>query len=172
MLEGPAGALYERACRSPLLDRTEREHGPALNRAAVQALLPHRRPFLFIDRVTRLDPAGGTIAARYNLRGSTAILAGHFPGRPVWPGVLQIEAVGQAGLCLVRRMQGSSGGPARPFGLTHVLSARFASPVVPDEEMEIVACVLPDGLFTIVVGQCLQRDRVCSAAAIRGIEGE
>lgn len=172
MIDGRAAALFERACREPLLDRSERDRGPLLDDAAVRGLVPHRRPFLFVDRVTRLDTAGGVIAGRYDVGQDSAVLAGHFPGRPVWPGVLQVEAVGQAGLCLVRAIQGvSEGAPGSRFHLTDVLSARFATPVAPDVDVEIVACILPDGLFTIVVGQCLQRDRVCSAAALRGLEG-
>ena len=171
-IESVAAALFERACREPLVERNERERGPALDEAAIRVLLPHRRPFVFVDRVTRLDTANGVIVARYDSQQDSSLLAGHFPGRPVWPGVLQIEAVGQAGLCLVRAIRAvSDGAPQRPFHLTDVLSARFETAVAPDLPVEIVACVVPDGLFTIVVGQCLQRDRVCSAAAVRGLEG-
>ena len=170
-IESGVAALFERACREPLIERTERERGPALDEAAIRALLPHRPPFVFVDRVTRLDTANGAIVGRYDIRQDSS-LAGHFPGRPVWPGVLQIEAVGQAGVCLVRAIQSvSDGAPPRPFHLTDVLSARFKTAVTPDLPVEIVACVVSDGLFTIVVGQCLQRDRVCSAAAVRGLEG-
>ena len=171
-LVGRAATLFERACREPLLDRSERERGPLLDDAAIRDLVPHRPPFLFIDRVTRLDAANRVIVGRYDIRHGAAVLAGHFPGCPVWPGVLQVEAVGQAGLCLVRAIQGvQEGAPGAMFHLTDVLSARFATPVAPDLEVEIIACIVPDGLFSIVVGQCLQRGHVCSAAAVRGIEG-
>jgi 3-hydroxyacyl-[acyl-carrier-protein] dehydratase len=171
-IESGAAALFERACREPLIERSERERGPGLDEAAIRGLLPHRRPFVFVDRVTRLDTANGVIVGRYDVQQDLTLLAGHFPGRPVWPGVLQIEAVGQAGLCLVRATRAVSDDvPQHPFHLTDVLSARFKTAVAPDLPVEIVACVVPDGLFTIVVGQCLQRDRVCSAAAVRGLEG-
>ena len=172
MMEGRAAALFERACREPLLGQTERERGPALDEAAIHDLLPHRRPFLFVDRVTCLDVAEGVVAGRHDVRQDALLLAGHFPGYPIWPGLLQVEAVGQAGLCLVRATRAASeNAPPPPFHLTDLLSARFATPVAPDEDVEIVACVVPDGLFTIVVGQCLQRGLVCSAAAVRGLEG-
>ena len=171
-IEGRAAALFERACREPLLHRSDRERGPQLDDVAIRSLLPHRRPFLFVDRVTRIDSANGVIAARYDIRQDSTVLDGHFPGRPMWPGVLQVEAVGQVGLCLTRATQSvSERASGAPFHLTDIVSARFASPVMPDQEVEIVACVVPDGLFSLVIGQCLQRERVCSAVIVRGLEG-
>jgi len=60
------------------------------------ALLPHRPPFRFVDAVDELDP-GGTVVARYRVTGEEAFLSGHFPGNPVFPGVIQLEALAQAG---------------------------------------------------------------------------
>jgi len=60
------------------------------------ALLPHRPPFRFIDAVDACE-AGVSIEARYRLTGEEEFLAGHFPGFPVMPGVIQLEALAQAG---------------------------------------------------------------------------
>jgi 3-hydroxyacyl-[acyl-carrier-protein] dehydratase len=60
------------------------------------ALLPHRPPFRFVDVVDAHVP-GTSIRARYRVRGDEPFLAGHFPGNPVFPGVLQLEALAQAG---------------------------------------------------------------------------
>src|SRR6202040_1786881 len=60
------------------------------------SLLPHRPPFRFVDAVDRLEP-GRKIQARYRVTGDEPFLAGHFPGNPVFPGVLQLEALAQAG---------------------------------------------------------------------------
>ncbi len=59
-------------------------------------VLPHRPPFLFVDSVDACD-AGESVRARYRVTGDEPFLAGHFPGNPVFPGVLQLEALAQAG---------------------------------------------------------------------------
>ncbi|MFN8036560.1 MAG: 3-hydroxyacyl-ACP dehydratase FabZ [Acidimicrobiia bacterium] len=60
------------------------------------ALLPHRPPFRFVDAVDEIE-AGASATARYRVTGDEAFLAGHFPGNPVFPGVLQLEALAQTG---------------------------------------------------------------------------
>jgi 3-hydroxyacyl-[acyl-carrier-protein] dehydratase len=66
------------------------------NLDALVALLPHRPPFRFVDAVDAHEP-GASVTARYRVTGDEAFLAGHFPGNPVFPGVLQLEALAQAG---------------------------------------------------------------------------
>jgi 3-hydroxyacyl-[acyl-carrier-protein] dehydratase len=160
--------LFAAACRGPLLERLGSGEAE-LERDAIQRLLPHRDPFLLLDRITRVDREARRIAGVYELERAAEVLAGHFPGYPVWPGVLQIEAIGQAGLCLARLLVEGDEAEGAGFALTHVLGARFLRPVLPGAPVEIAAYVEEDGLFTTVVGQTLSRGEVCSAAILRGL---
>jgi 3-hydroxymyristoyl/3-hydroxydecanoyl-(acyl carrier protein) dehydratase len=162
--------MLRAAARRPLLGPAERCGGPTLDGRDIEGLLPHRGPLLLIDRIEHVDRATATIVCRYDLERAAPILEGHFPGRPMWPGVLQVEAIGQAGVCLVRLLsEPRSRGEAPRFVLTHILGAEFVRPVTPTGHVQIVARASFDGLFVVLVGQCLQHEVVCCAAAVRGI---
>ena len=138
-----------------------------LDRAGIEALVPHRGEALLLDRVTAIDAARGIVVARYDLGRAGGVLAGHFPDHPVWPGTAQVEAIGQAGLVLVRAT--APPGPAvAEVSLARILGARLVRAVRPPADVEIVARVMEDGLFTVVVGQCLVDGEICSVAALSG----
>ena len=95
------------------------------------ALLPHRAPFLFIDAVDAFHP-GASITARYRVTGEEAFLGGHFPGNPVFPGVIQLEAMAQAGAIAVLADQ-RYGGKLPLFG--GVEKVRWRRIVRPGDEL-------------------------------------
>ncbi|PRQ08066.1 3-hydroxyacyl-ACP dehydratase FabZ family protein [Enhygromyxa salina] len=67
-----------------------------LERSGIEVLLPHRSPILLVDRVTAFHgPPRSELRASFRVAADHPILAGHFPGRPIWPGVLTIEGLAQ-----------------------------------------------------------------------------
>lgn len=101
----------------------------------IQELLPHRYPFLLVDRVIEIVPEVSVVALK-NVTINEPFFQGHFPGHPVMPGVLIIEAMAQtAGLLtqLSRRAKGDKGSPL--FYLVKVDNARFSAPVVPGDQL-------------------------------------
>jgi 3-hydroxyacyl-[acyl-carrier-protein] dehydratase len=160
-------AAFRAAMKTPLCSTELRTGEPLLDSAGIEARIPHRGPFLLLDRVHAIDTPSRSIVASYDLARAADVLAGHFPAHPVWPGVLQIEAVGQAGLVLHREL---SADPAtESVALTHVLGARFIGEVTPGGSVEIHARIWDDGLFMTIVGQCLQDRRICSVAAVSAL---
>lgn len=96
-------------------------------------LLPHRFPFLLVDRVQELED--GRVRTLKNITINEPFFAGHFPGNPVMPGVLIIEALAQSAAILAL----SELKAERPqlFVLTGVDNARFRRPVVPGDQMDM-----------------------------------
>ncbi len=106
-----------------------------INVEQIQELLPHRYPFLLVDRVVEIVPDVSVVALK-NVTINEPFFQGHFPGHPVMPGVLIVEAMAQsAGLLtqLSRRFKGDKGSPL--FYLVKVDNARFSAPVVPGDQL-------------------------------------
>jgi 3-hydroxyacyl-[acyl-carrier-protein] dehydratase len=104
-----------------------------LGQAEIEAILPHREPFLLIDEVLELEP-GRRAVARKTVRADEWYLAGHFPGRPVMPGVLIVEAMAQAGAVAVLSLEENRGKMALFAGIDNV---RFKRIVEPGDELEL-----------------------------------
>ncbi len=108
----------------------------AMDIAAVMEHLPHRYPFLLIDRVKEVEP-GKRIVALKNVTINEPFFQGHFPQRPIMPGVLILEAMAQAAGILVFRTQGNKPEADSVYYLAGVDKARFKRPVVPGDQLEI-----------------------------------
>lgn len=104
----------------------------------IQALLPHRYPFLLLDRVTALEP-GRHLVALKNVTINEPFFQGHFPGRPVMPGVLILEAMAQATGILAYRSADTPPDPDELYYLVGIDRARFKKPVEPGDQLVIHA---------------------------------
>ncbi|AVS73957.1 3-hydroxyacyl-ACP dehydratase FabZ [Paracidovorax cattleyae] len=97
-------------------------------------LLPHRYPFLLVDRVVELE-RGQRIQAIKNVTINEPFFTGHFPSRPVMPGVLMLEALAQAAGLLSFDMMGEAPGDDKVFYFVGIDGARFKRPVEPGDQL-------------------------------------
>jgi 3-hydroxyacyl-[acyl-carrier-protein] dehydratase len=100
------------------------------------AFLPHRYPFLLIDRIREFE-AGKRIVALKNVSVNEPYFPGHFPQRPIMPGVLILEAMAQAAGVLVFRTRGTPHDDKTLYYYVGIDTARFKRPVVPGDQMLI-----------------------------------
>ena len=109
-----------------------------IERNEIETLIPHRPPFLWIDRVEELEPGVRCVAVKL-VDPADPIFAGHFPAKPILPGVLLIEAVAQtAGVMLGSAApQDGDKNPGKVALLAAVNRFKFLKPVTPGQELRI-----------------------------------
>ncbi len=132
-----------------------------LDRAGIEAILPHRDPFLLLDEVTEIEP-GVRVVARKLVRDDEWYLAGHFPGNPIMPGVLMVEALAQTGAVAVLSQEENRGKLALFAGIDDV---RFKRIVRPGDELTL-ECLLEQVRGPIGKGKA--RATVDGELAVRG----
>jgi len=104
----------------------------------IMELLPHRYPFLLVDRIVEWEP-GKRIVGIKNVTINEPFFQGHFPGHPIMPGVLIIEAVAQAGGILALK---AMGGGKRIAYFAGIDNCKFRRPVVPGDQLRLEVTVL------------------------------
>ncbi|MCW6028492.1 3-hydroxyacyl-ACP dehydratase FabZ [Stenotrophomonas sp. SRS1] len=102
----------------------------------IKALIPHRYPFLLVDKVVSIDYENRRIVANKNVSVNEPFFQGHFPGQPIMPGVLIIEAMAQAGGVLTQLTLGRDA-QSKLFYMVKVDKARFTKQVVPGDVLEM-----------------------------------
>ena len=130
----------------------------------ILAVLPHRPPFLFVDRVLGLDPFKRIVAER-ELRADEPYFAGHFPGHAVMPGVLITDALAQtSGLLVGLSQKGANVGPEGKRFFLGAANMKFPSPAFPGQVLRMTA--VSDGaaahLSRFAVEACVGRRLVAS----------
>lgn len=142
----------------------------------IMNLLPHRYPFLLVDRVTELV-TGESIKAYKNVSFNEPFFQGHFPGKPLMPGVLIVEAMAQAGGLMVLHGFTPEERQSKLFLFTAIESAKFRRPVCPGDRLDI-QCRLLRQKFKIwriagqahVDGQLVAEAELSAAVVDSGVE--
>jgi beta-hydroxyacyl-ACP dehydratase FabZ len=110
-----------------------------IDQTEIQALLPHRYPFMLVDRIKELEPNRRIVGIK-NVTINEPFFQGHFPGRPIMPGVLIVEAMAQTGGILVFKSGGAIEKPV--VFLTGIEEAKFRKPAVPGDQLRFEIEVL------------------------------
>jgi len=131
-----------------------------MNQVEIESSIPHRKPFLFVDRVLELTDSN--IVAQACPRSDDVfwklVYQGHYPNQPVTPGVLLCEIVFQAGALLMAHRLGKSDGV--PL-LTRINQTKFRLPVFPDELLEVSSAVVEElGPATFLQGKIKKTNQV------------
>jgi len=104
----------------------------------IMQLLPHRYPFLLVDRVLEFEPSKRVVGIK-NVTSNEPFFVGHFPGKPIMPGVLIVEAMAQTGGILAFKSFPEMKGSVLFIGIDN---ARFRRPVIPGDQLKMVVDVL------------------------------
>jgi 3-hydroxyacyl-[acyl-carrier-protein] dehydratase len=134
----------------------------------IYKIIPHRPPFALITAITAINLKEMVIEATSHIDPADPIFAGHFPGQPVYPGVMQIETMGQAGLCLAYFVKNNtleineSGIPVKGL-FTRVHNAGFNKGVQPGDTLTIrVKSIEDDDFMGLMSAQVLLNNEIYS----------
>jgi 3-hydroxyacyl-[acyl-carrier-protein] dehydratase len=167
----PFDKIIRRGRKYPLVSTApERDHVVNMGRTDIERILPHRDPFLFVDRISAIDLEQKAMVAHRTIDPKDPVFAGHFPGEPVYPGVLLIESLGQASICLQHfcskgRMHLHDGDQPPRLRFLRIHHTLFTAEVSPGDELTLLAKVVEDNGYTAIsAGQVLKGDTICVMA--------
>lgn len=156
-----------------------------LDSERVKLFLPHRDPFLFVDSIDDIvipgreedikngvvlspkELVGGHVIGKYRTRADHSIFAGHFPGNPILPGVVQVEMMAQISSFILLRAYPDAFNMNMEVALLGVDNSKFKKPVLPETDLTIKAvCTKVRGSFMAYDCECYSGDELVSQASI------
>ena len=139
-----------------------------LNIKDILEILPHRYPFLMIDKVVELDIDGGTIVAQKNVTMNEEFFQGHFPHKPIMPGVMIIEALAQAAGVLGFKSQEKLPRDGYLYYFVGADGVRLKRPVVPGDQLMLEAelVVVKRGIYKFQCKASVDGELACEATIL------
>mgnify|MGYP002639852363 FL=1 len=138
----------------------------------IQKILPHRYPFLLVDRVTDMVE-GKSITAYKNVSISEPVFEGHFPGHPIYPGVMILEGMAQAGGILSFLSMGDMTEEEIASKVVYFMSidkAKFRTPVRPGDKLEYrISVIKQKGSIWMLKGEAFVDDKLASEAELKAM---
>jgi 3-hydroxymyristoyl/3-hydroxydecanoyl-(acyl carrier protein) dehydratase len=156
---------YESACKASMIASPSSKN--PLTKAEIMTLMPSKPPYLFIDRVIYSDNETHSIVATFTVQDDDQTFAGHLPRNPLFPGMLQVEAISQVGLLQALIEKGTTKSDRN--AVTHLCGGRFLAPIIPPKSVYINVTLFWESLFYTAVGQIVNNQEVCAAAIVRGL---
>ncbi len=142
----------------------------SFNRGDIKKIIPHREPFLLVDKILGVDLGREIIIGSRMISEDDPVFKGHFPDFKVYPGSLQLEMVGQIGLCLYyfinnKTLEISKDPKPLRIRATRIIGAHFLEPVLPGKEVTLIVMKHEqEAFFGSVLGQVISDNRVCSVS--------
>jgi 3-hydroxymyristoyl/3-hydroxydecanoyl-(acyl carrier protein) dehydratase len=164
--------VIKQARRRPLFTVGPKTRETAIGRAEIERLLPHRDPLLLVDRISAVDATEQTLRAHRRIDPADPLFAGHFPGNPVYPGALLVEAMGQACVCLhqlleLGRLEVRPEDRPQPLRLLRVHHALFLAEVLPGDALDLLGKRLVSDSYAVVcAAQVVKGDAICALAVM------
>jgi len=164
--------VIKRARRSPVHIDTETTVAVEISQSQIEQMLPHRDPMLLVDSIRAVDLSQESMRAHRRIDPDDPVLKGHFPGAPVYPGALLVEAMGQASLCLqhlltTRKTRVAADDKPHGVRLLKIHHALFMREVRPGDDLVLLSKRIEEDSYNVVCAvQALRDGEVCALSVM------